>query len=157
MANRMTAGMIAGCIATVPMTLVMHVLHRWPAPERAPLPPHQITEEIAERVAEGVGAQEHLDQPRLRALTLASHFGFGAAAGALYGLIFPSLPGRAPLKGVIWGLMVWAVSYAGWIPAAQILPPASEQPKRRNGLMIVAHLVWGVVTALLAEPKASDS
>jgi uncharacterized membrane protein YagU involved in acid resistance len=56
---------------------------------------------------------------------------------------------------VPFALLVWLVSYLGWIPAANILPPATDQPKRRNALMIAAHVVWGVslgsVFALLTD------
>jgi putative membrane protein len=129
------------------MTLVMQIAHRWPRPEREALPPQQITEEITDRV--GLDAQ--LDAPKLAAAVWAAHFGFGAAAGALYAQFFSKIKAPTPLKGVVWGLFIWSISYLGWVPAAQILPPATEQSARRNGLMIGAHLVWGIVLAHLVE------
>lgn len=149
--NRFFKGCLAGALATAPMTLVMQILHRWPHPERDALPPEQITEVIAEKAAEQVGAKETLDKPQLQALTLLTHFGFGAAAGAIYAFFAPKIPAHPALKGAVWGLMVWSLSYLGWLPATQILLPATQQPARRNFLMIVAHLVWGVSTALLTE------
>lgn len=145
--NRFFASALAGFAATAPMTLVMQGLHHWPRPERQPLPPQQITQELAERA----GVESHLDETRLTAATLAAHFGFGAAGGGLYGLFAAKIPLPSALKGALWGLMVWSVSYAGWIPAAQILPPATQHSARRNGLMIAAHLVWGVSMALSAD------
>ncbi len=44
-------------------------------------------------------------------------------------------------------LLVWTVSYFGIMPGLRILQPAHEHPLRRNGLMIVAHLVWGSTMA----------
>ena len=35
----------------------------------------------------------------------------------------------------------------GWIPALNLLEPATEHPARRNALMIAVHLVWGTATA----------
>lgn len=46
------------------------------------------------------------------------------------------------------GAAIWAGSYFGWVPALGILTPASEHPRRRNALMIAAHIVWGATTAL---------
>ncbi len=150
--NQVISGALAGFAATAPMTVVMLVLHRWPRHEREALPPQQITEEIAERV----GVESHLDENRLTAATGAAHFGFGAAGGAVYGLIAPKIPLPPALRGVIWGLIVWSVSYLGWIPAARILRPATQHTAQRNFLMIAAHLVWGVSMALGTETLAQD-
>ncbi|MBW3636585.1 MAG: DUF1440 domain-containing protein [Armatimonadetes bacterium] len=150
--NRIISGALAGFAATAPMTLVMLVFHRWPRHEAEPLPPQQITEEIAERT----GLESHLDENRLTVATGAAHFGFGAAGGAVYGLLADKIPLPPALKGAVWGLMVWSVSYLGWIPAARILRPATQHSAQRNGLMIAAHLVWGVAMAFLAETVAQD-
>lgn len=78
-----TAGAIAGALATVPMTLLMGRLHRrLPPQERYPLPPSKITVEVAKRA----GAADDLDEPQRAWTTLAAHFGYGAAMGALYAL-----------------------------------------------------------------------
>ncbi len=155
--NRFFASTLAGFAATAPMTLVMQIGHRWPRREPSPIPPQQITEEIAKRA----GVESHLDEARLTAATWAAHFGFGAAGGGVYGLFAAKIPLPATLKGAIWGLVVWSVSYLGWIPAAQILPPATKHSTRRNFLMIAAHLVWGVCLALgansLAQNEKSDT
>jgi uncharacterized membrane protein YagU involved in acid resistance len=152
--KRFLNGLLAGTVATVPMSLVMLVLHRFPTREPQPLPPEQITQTLAEEVAaqvRGVGATEHLDKPQLQALTLANHFGFGAAAGGIYALLSPRVAAPPVVKGALWGLVVWSVSYLGWLPATRILPPATQQSPRRNFLMIAAHLVWGVSAALVVE------
>ena len=150
------ASAVAGFVATVPMTIAMQILHRFPAPERDSLPPEQITEVIVEKAADQVGAQETLDRPQLQALTLVTHFGFGAAAGGLYGLISPHVKTHPALKGAAWGMTVWTLSYLGWLPATHILAPATQTAARRNFLMIFAHLVWGVSTALLTEKLAAE-
>ena len=152
--NRLASGLLAGAIATIPMTVVMQKLHRWPYPERDSLPPHQITKKLTARV----GVKKHLSESQLSAVTLANHFGYGAAMGGLYSLLFARMPLPRFAKGMMWGLLVWLMSYLGWLPAANILPPATEHSNRRNILMIVAHLVWGVFTALLTSDRLdSDS
>ena len=87
-----------------------------------------------------------------RAATWIAHYGFGTAAGALYAAAAPRSVGRRPAAaGAGWGLMVWAGSYLGWLPAANLLPPATEQPVRRTLLMIGAHVVWGAVLGVTAD------
>lgn len=69
------------------------------------------------------------------------------------GTLYPITVGRLPLpsflKGIIFGIGVWLVSYLGWLPAANILPPATREPAARNILMILSHLVWGSVIGFL--------
>ena len=154
--KRFLNGLLAGAVATVPMSLVMQVLHRFPTREPQALPPEQITQTLAEAAAAQVGSGKRPDQPQLQALTLANHFGFGASMGGVYALLRPRVPAPAVLKGAAWGLVVWSLSYLGWVPAARILPPATRQSPRRNFLMIAAHLVWGVSTALVVEHLAPD-
>jgi uncharacterized membrane protein YagU involved in acid resistance len=149
--KQLVRGLVAGTVATVPMTVVMLKLHHWPYPERDSLPPEQITQEIAAQT----GIKKYLNGSQQQALTIASHFGYGAGTGALYSLLFARLPVHRVAKGAIWGIIVWAVSYLGWLPAADILPPATEHSKRRNWLMIISHLVWGVSTAYLAEKESN--
>ena len=142
-------GFVAGLAATGPMTVVMKSLHsRLPAVERYPLPPKQITRELAEPA--GVGDPTR-GGAEWGAATYAGHFGYGAGCGAAYGALAPHLPGDAALKGAVFGVAVWTVSYPGWLPAAGIRPPATRQPVRRDALMIAAHVVWGGVTGLLTE------
>ena len=146
--NKYLAGGIAGFAATVPMTAVMEILHRWPRPERKPLPPRQITV----RLAKSAGLERVASEPEARTVaTLASHFGYGAAAGAVYAPIAERVPGHPAVKGAAFGLLVWTLSYLGWLPATGVLRPATQHSARRNTLMIVAHLVWGATTGILAE------
>ena len=144
----MRAGAVAGFAATVPMTMAMELMHRrLPWWERYPLPPSQ----IVSRLAKAVGLRKHMDRQEHVAVTMASHFSYGAVAGAGYALVARPLPLPAALKGILFGLVVWTVSYLGLLPSAQILPSATEQPQRRNALMIAAHVVWGLAVGTLVE------
>lgn len=145
------AGALAGAAATVPMTAVMLAAHRrLPPGERYPLPPAEITAELAEGAAEAAGAPAP-DPETLTPLVVAGHFAYGAAMGALYALAAPPAPApvAGALRGMAWGTAVWGGSYLGWLPAAHILKPATEHPARRNALMVGAHLVWGAALGLL--------
>jgi len=138
-------GVIGGIVATGPMTVAMILMHRrLPRHERYPLPPREITMKLAR----DAGVQDELSETSRSALTLVSHFAYGAACGGVYGAAVDRVPGPAALKGAAMGLLVWGASYLGWLPAAGVLTPATEHPGRRNSLMIAAHLVWGVVLAV---------
>ncbi|WP_119679397.1 DUF1440 domain-containing protein [Indioceanicola profundi] len=143
------SGAIGGFAATVPMTAAMVTMHAvLPAREQYPLPPNPITHGILPRM----GIPERMVAAFDPLPTLAAHFGFGGFAGAGYPAWRRSWPraGRAQ-AGISYGLLVWALSYLGWVPAARLLPPASRHPRRRVLLMLAAHVVWGYVTALAAE------
>lgn len=131
---RLVIGGIAGFVATMAMTSAMKRLHqKLPRKERYPLPPREITDAI-------------LDPPAKVApdLTLAAHFAYGAACGALLGAA-NARPGR--IGGALAGSAVWMVSYMGWLPGFGVLAPASEHPLRRNAAMLGAHFAWGFATA----------
>jgi uncharacterized membrane protein YagU involved in acid resistance len=137
--NRLLLGALAGIAATCAMTAAARAMHRrLPAAERYPLPPREIVES-------GLPvAKRSLDEDGRQTNTMAAHFGYGAATGALYAL---GAPRGSILSGVAYGFLVWVVSYFGIMPGLRILRPAHDHPWRRNALMIAAHLVWGSTLA----------
>ena len=85
-------------------------------------------------------------------VAVGAHFGFGAAAGALFSVVTHPVPAGLPkvVAGVGYGLGVWVASYAGWVPALRIMPPlAKDLPDRRRG-MAAAHVVYGAVLGAAA-------
>lgn len=140
-AKKLLRGAVAGFAATAPMSMTMLLGWRMlPRPEKYPLPPRLITEEISERV----GLRDHLEEDQVVGLTVVSHFGYGALFGAVYALSEDRIPMHSSLKGSLAGLVLWVGSYLGWLPAVGILRPATRHPWRRNLLMVTAHIVWGV-------------
>ena len=139
------SGAGGGAIATIAMSAVMI------AGDRSGLmgeqPPTVIT-----RFALGKGS---VDLPPMAASLIApgAHLAFGALGGAVFGLlrrVFPALPGG--LLGVSFALVIWAVSYKGWIPALGILPPPGDDRPGRPLVMIIAHVVYGLVLGRLVRP-----
>lgn len=138
--NRLLLGALAGIAGTFAMTSASRAMHRrLPAAERYPLPPR----EIIEGTLPGV-TKRALEEPGRQTATLAAHFGYGAATGALYALVRPR---GGILAGAAYGVLVWTVSYFGIMPGLRILRPAHDHPLRRDALMIAAHLVWGSTMA----------
>jgi uncharacterized membrane protein YagU involved in acid resistance len=143
----MLAGFVSGLAATAPMTAAMVAMHRkLPRHKRYPLPPRRITMRVLEKLA----VKHHLEEEHRTGLTMLAHFGYGAAAGTLFGMIAPREPSRAIPVGIGYGLLVWAGSYLGLLPSMDLHRPATREPAERNGLMIAAHVVWGAAIGALA-------
>ena len=151
--DKLLKGAVAGFIGTGPMTASMIVGWRLlPAQEKYPLPPRQITSEVAERL----GIDDHMSKGELTATTLISHFGYGALFGSLYGLLNENVRLQPSIKGILAGIALWIGSYLGWLPAIGILPPATRHPWRRNMLMIIAHVVWGATMGMVFKKLNSE-
>lgn len=139
--HKILFGATAGLIATAPMSISMLIGWRLlPKHEKYHLPPRLIIEKILEKVE----IENHLSEKELVALTVLSHFGYDALSGALYTLFDHKLRMHSALKGALTGVAIWLGSYLGWLPAMGILPPATRHPGRRNLMMILAHVIWGV-------------
>jgi hypothetical protein len=101
-------------------------------------------ERIVERGMRAAGHRPTREE--VDAAATVTHLGFGAACGVAYGLVAHRLPAAvAALLGIPFALLVWAVSYAGWIPALRILPPPPDDQPGRVGTMLTAHVVYGAV------------
>jgi uncharacterized membrane protein YagU involved in acid resistance len=143
---KMLAGAAAGFVATVPMTVAMELMHRrLPWTHREPLPPRKITM----RAMKAIGVRHKLNESERMGLTLAAHFGYGSGMGAVYGPVSDRVKAPPVVKGMGFGLVVWAASYLGIVPAMGLIEPATRHRAQRNALMIAAHLVWGATLGLL--------
>lgn len=137
-------GAAAGALATIPMSAVMLASEHLGAVGE--LPP----ETIARRAL--AAANRERTDPAVKAVATAAHFAFGAAAGAVFGAVQSDdddLP-LAVAKGVGFGLAVYALSYAGWIPALDILPPPNRDREDRQITLVMSHVVYGAALALLS-------
>lgn len=75
------------------------------------------------------------------------HLGYGLAWGALFGAVFG--PRRDFVRaGVTFGLVQWAVGFAGYLPALRVTRPPHRAGMAENAVNLLAHAVYGVVTAL---------
>lgn len=112
------------------------------------LPPRKITRKALENV--GVTSPTKID-----VATVFTHLGFGVAAGALFGVLsqrlHPKLPGA--VQGAVWGSLVWAASYAGWVPALDIMPRPSKDRPDRPWVMFLGHVVFGGLLGAIAGRK----
>ncbi len=139
--ERTLSGAAAGLAATIPMTAAIALCQsRMPPVDRlTPPPPHQ----VAMEVASALGLKSHLELDERLLFSLLTHFGYGAGAGALYGLGTEADEPSPGTRGIAFGCLVWAGSYLGWLQAAGFRAAADGQSLRRNGMMLAAHVVWG--------------
>jgi len=115
------------------------------------MPPEKITATMLRRagIAHSRGEQD--------AVAAFLHFGFGAAAGAAFGVIAPKpLMVRLP-AGLAYGAAIWGVSYMGWVPALGIMPPAERDRRDRQTVMLAAHLVYGTALAVMIGPRVREA
>src|SRR5688572_6803090 len=142
----------AGVAATLAMSALMLVAQRAGLLGRSP-PRH-----IVERGLARLHVRGKVSRPQRQLLTAVAHLGFGASQGALYAALhhwlapWPVRPQRvastpSATTGVPFALLVWAASYAGWIPALGILPSPSRDRPGRPLSMVLAHVVYGAALA----------
>jgi hypothetical protein len=122
--------------------------------QRAGAMGQQPPERIAEAGMDAAGADD-APRPLKQATSVLLHFAFGGAAGAAFSLWArrPARRARAVLRrnsrsrealnGAVFGSMVWAASYMGWVPALGIMPPAHRDRPGRPWSMVAAHWIYG--------------
>jgi uncharacterized membrane protein YagU involved in acid resistance len=128
-------GAAAGVAATAAMSVVML------GAQRNGLVPEPPPELLVDRTLDAAGVQA--DEKTTNAAATVSHFAFGAAAGALFGVLRRHLPWPPPWPGLAYGTAVAAASYQGWIPAAGLLPPLDDQSPGLRRTVVLSHLVYG--------------
>ena len=147
--RRVLVGGAAGVGATAAMTGVMAAAKAGGILGESP--PRAITRRGAEKVTGET-------PPAVTPLAGALHVGFGTSMGVLYGVTVGR--SRRPLPelwGAAFGLAVWAVSYAGWVPALGLMPPPQRDRPGRQPANVVAHLVYGAALGRLTNLFAPRS
>jgi uncharacterized membrane protein YagU involved in acid resistance len=142
---------IAGIVGTLPMTIFMFATQRLlPRGQRYSLPPEIVTHELAQRAH----IRHKMNKGEILGATTVSHFGYGATMGLLYSPLQRATSLPTLLKGSLFGLFIWAGNYLALLPALGMRASEQKEPPQRNWMMIVAHIVWGATTALIAERKS---
>lgn len=130
-------GAASGLVATVVMTGVLLAARRLGLVDR-PAP-----EAVVTGMLEQVGLEEEVRPPARTGLVTAAHLGYGAALGAGFSAIAGRIGRVSSLHGAGFGLVVWTVSYLGWLPAVGIFPRPSRQGAGRHVENVAGHLVYG--------------
>lgn len=130
--RRSVAGALSGLAATWPMTAVLVSASRRGLLDE--LPPLKIVHHLLP----GLG-----ERPT-RVLAAVAHAAYGAGAGAALGMLAPPAPLRRRTT-IGYGLLVWFLSYQGWVPLAGVMPPVVRDRRGRALSIALAHVVWGAV------------
>jgi hypothetical protein len=134
---------VAGAIATIPMTLTILIAKR--AGFIGTPSPRQVSQEMAEEMA----PLPEEGEPAFQPMWIAGHFAYGGLCGLIYAGMRQVLPGTVPVGGLVFGTGVWIVSYGGYLPALHLYPTPDKDSHARAGVMIVAHLVYGASLAAI--------
>lgn len=116
---------------------------RPPEPQQADEFP---TQTIARRVVEGLVQRGPLVRKERAGRFV--HYAFGTAWGGVYGIIAGSVPSLLTLKGgVVFGLLVWAVSDDILLPWFKVAAWPQHYPVKNHLYAMSAHAVFGAVAS----------
>jgi len=139
--NLAVRGAVAGFAATLPMTAVMFAVQLvLPRSSQIRPEPRIITDKLLQRA----NIYRETTERARKLAALVSHFAYGAACGAVCATVAGARLQSSSSAGLLSGLLIWMGSYAGWLPAAKILPPPRDRLPGRNVLLLTAHAVWGL-------------
>jgi uncharacterized membrane protein YagU involved in acid resistance len=143
-------GLAGGTAMTVMITQV--------APRVAPqsmLPSTPAPIKFVRWTERATGHRRALSQGEEKGAGLAAHALFSAASGAAYALartrLAPVAALPTPAAGVAFGLLVWAATFQGALPALGVMPRTTDHRPRRWPAPLMGHSLFGVVTAVVTE------
>ncbi|HEX2437348.1 MAG TPA: DUF1440 domain-containing protein [Methylomirabilota bacterium] len=79
----------------------------------------------------------------------AVHFAFGGALATAYGMLAEILPEITAGRGLLWGLVVWAVADEAALPLVGLSGPPGRYPLSTHALALTGHCVFGVTTEVV--------
>ncbi len=108
---------------------------------------------VGENIEKVAGVYDDLPKGVREAGWISQHFVYGTAAGLLYSLAESRLrfdKGYAQTipAGIVFGALLWVIGFAGWVPLAKLYPSPDDQTPRKAGMILGAHAVYGVATAI---------
>jgi hypothetical protein len=150
-------GLLAGAVGTAAMDALLYERYRRGGGEskaedwefsagltswdEAPVPA-----QVGRRLVEGLFNIE-LPAKSVPVVNNVTHWAFGVANGAQYGIVAASLKRPAKIRhGLLFGATVWATGYVV-LPAAKLYKPIWEYDATTLAKDLSAHLVYGLATA----------
>lgn len=138
-------GSIAGAVATTTMTGFMRLSQQTGFYQKE-LPPTKVTQAATKTL----GVEQFVSPAGETLLTGLAHWAFGMIGGAVFGVAGKTshwIPTR--FGGLVFGLLVWAVSYMGWIPALRILPMPWNERGKHGSMPFIAHVIYGATLGIV--------
>ena len=132
------AGLIGGLIATAAKSAAERVYP--PRTHGEPEPPDVLARKL------GAGT---LPTKEKKIASESIHWGFGALAGAAYGVAAELYPQVTAKNGITFGLALMGMAHEGALPALGLgASPENQQPREQRSEM-VTHVVYGVVAEIV--------
>jgi len=103
------------------------------------------TVKVADTIAQSVTGQEVPEQQKPAAGS-AVHYGFGAAMGALYGLLSEVAPVARLGFGLAYASALWLAADEIMLPVLKLSKTPDEYPPSKHLEALGAHLVYGATT-----------
>lgn len=117
-------------------------------------PPRKITERIQRRA----DVRDDLSLPTFTASWIGAHFAFGAVWGVLYALGKRLIPGPTPLRGILFGTLVWGLHYLGVLPWTGLFNPTSRDARDSPfGALLLGHFIYGITLAAVDDRLSAAS
>ena len=129
------AGMIGGLVGAGAKMLVEKIFP--PRVQGQTPPPVVLAEQVAGR---------SLPEGQKRVATQGIHWGFGAAAGAVYGAMVEVEPSLGAWKGAAFGVALNKITHESLLPKLGLTAPKDEQPAQERISEWVSHAVYGIFT-----------
>jgi putative membrane protein len=129
------AGMVGGLVGAGAKMLVEKIFP--PRVQGQTAPPVVLVEQVAGR---------SLPEGQKQAATQGIHWGFGAAAGAVYGAMVEIEPSLGAWKGAAFGVALNKITHESLLPKLGLSAPKDEQPAQERISEWVSHAVYGIFT-----------
>lgn len=146
-ATNVARAAVRGLVASMAMTGLRVVTTRSGLLDRTP--PQTITEQAApSEITE-------LPQRQRELVTELVHWGYGAGAGAVFGLLSPRIASR-PWAGPAYGVTLWLFFEMAVAPALK-LEYAQRRKVAWRAMIILDHLLYGVIVSGRFAPEPPTS
>jgi putative membrane protein len=151
-------GVIAGVVGGVTAAGAMSVVHKGlieiavAARQAKPAAKQQQDEDATVKTADGITRWlVHRPLPEEKRPLAGSlvHYAFGASVGAVYGAVADVFPRITMMVGVPLGLTVWLGAHVITVPALGLAEPLTRQPRSKETLELLLHVIYGVVTEVV--------
>ena len=147
---RLVYGALSGSIAAACMTVIRSAARRGGVIEKTV--PQAVEETLAHRA--GLGRKAHQVVHHL--VDQAMHTGYGATLGVGYALMTGGRSRGFAARGLGYGVATWAFGSLLLLPLLRAKQAAWNKRPSENAVDLVAHLVFGAATALIAEELSSQ-
>jgi putative membrane protein len=142
------AGLLGGVIASGAMSVVHNALSRQQSPPAEQQQDNDATVKVADGLVRWLFHRPLPDDKKSLAGNVV-HYAFGAAVGAVYGGIAEVVPRATTAIGLPFGLAVWLGAHVITVPALGLAEPLTRQPRSKEALELLLHLIYGAVTEVI--------